>query len=77
MTRLREMQLVNASSSMTLSLSGKLMLFRAEQYCFEVFVPDDAFEGGATRQSSWFEDCELIGESDTREGTAFIECCLS
>ena len=37
------------------------------------FVADDAFEGGTTAERHLFDDCELIGESDTREGEALTE----
>jgi len=43
----------------------------------EVFVEDDALEGGAFDEHRCFEDFELIGESDTREGTAVLECSRS
>ena len=39
----------------------------------EVFVADDALEGGAAGQRHLFNDFELIGESDTREGAAKLE----
>jgi len=42
-----------------------------------VFVVDDAFEGGAAAKRHFFDDFELIGESDTREGVASTECPLS
>ena len=40
---------------------------------FEVFVEDDAFEGGAIGERHHFDDFELIRESDTREGKAACE----
>jgi len=43
----------------------------------ELFVADDAFEGEAMGESHLFDDFELIGESDTREGRALLECVLS
>ena len=48
-------------------------LKRANTDSLEVFVEDDAFEGGAISEHHLFHDFELIGESDTREGEAFIE----
>ena len=39
----------------------------------EVFVADDAFEGDAVGERQPFDDFELIGEGDTREG-ALLEC---
>ena len=44
---------------------------------FKVFAADDAFEGFAIEESNIFDDFELIGESDTREGGATAEYCLS
>jgi len=44
---------------------------------FEVFVEDDAFEGDAFAVRKPFDFFELIGESDTREGRALVECPLS
>ena len=43
----------------------------------EVFVEDDALEGGVVAEHQPFDDFELIGESDTREGVTLLECCLS
>ena len=43
----------------------------------EVFVVDDALEGKAAGERHLFDDFELIGEGDTREGVALLECCLS
>ena len=37
---------------------------------FEVFVADDALEGGAMGENLRFDDFEHIGESDTCEGGA-------
>ena len=39
----------------------------------EVFVADDAFEGVAYSERQLFNDFEVFGEGDTREGEAFIE----
>jgi len=50
---------------------------RAIVNSLEVFVADDAFEGGAAAKRNLFDDFELIGESDTREGAALLECCHS
>ena len=41
---------------------------------FKVFAADDAFEGFAIEESNIFDDFELIGESDTREGAAIAKC---
>jgi len=41
---------------------------------FEGFVADDALEGGVFAERPIFDDFELIGESDTREGVASTEC---
>jgi len=43
----------------------------------EVFVADDAFEGGAFGENQLFNDCELIGESDALEGGATCERCFA
>ena len=43
----------------------------------EFLVADDALEGGAIGEYLRFDDFELIGESDTREGEAILECCRS
>ena len=43
----------------------------------EVFVEDDALEGGAFDEYQIFDDFELFGESDIHEGEAILECCLS
>jgi len=40
----------------------------------EMFVADDALEGGAPAVRPLFDDFELIGESDTLEGVATLEC---
>ena len=40
---------------------------------FEVFVADDAFEGGAGVKCPHFDDFELIGESDTLKGGTVLE----
>ena len=39
----------------------------------EAFVEDDALEGGAMGERPRFDDFEIIGESDTREGEAGLE----
>ena len=43
----------------------------------EVFVEEDAFEGGEFDERLVFDDFELVGESDTREGVASLKCCPS
>ena len=43
----------------------------------EFFVADDTLEGGAGGERPVFNDFELIGESDTREGVASCECPLA
>ena len=43
----------------------------------EVFVADEALEGGAFVEQKLFDYFELAGKSDTREGDAFAECFLS
>jgi len=43
----------------------------------EVFVADDALEGGAVGKRRLTDDFELIGESDAREGVALLECSPS
>jgi len=43
----------------------------------EGFIADDALEGGAFDERQIFNGFEFIGESDTREGVAFLECCIS
>ena len=40
----------------------------------EVFVADDALEGGAFGERQLSNDFELIGQSDTHEGGAELEC---
>ena len=40
----------------------------------EDFVADDAFKGCALVERRRFDDFELIGESDTREGRALKKC---
>jgi len=42
----------------------------------EVFVEDDALEGGTMAESRLADDFEIIGESDTREGVAPIKSPL-
>ena len=41
---------------------------------FEVFVADNALEGGAGVKRRHFDDLELIGESGIREGGTMLEC---
>ena len=73
-TRLREVHSTNAPSSMTGELIGEgdtregAFLECVFAYSFEVFVEDDAFEGGTLAERQLFNDFEFIGESDTREG---------
>ena len=43
----------------------------------EVFVADDALEGGTFEEHLLFDDFELVGEGDTREGRAIFECANS
>jgi len=43
----------------------------------EVFVADDTLEGGASAEHQLFDDFEIIGESDTREGKGILECSCS
>ena len=43
----------------------------------EFFAADDAFEGGAFGERQFFDDFELIGESDTSEGDASLKCTLA
>ena len=42
----------------------------------EIFAAD-ALEGGTVGERLLFEDCELTGESDTREGEAPSKCSFS
>ena len=41
---------------------------------FEVFVADDAFEGGAFGKRHLFDDFQFIGEVDALEGGIALEC---
>jgi len=43
----------------------------------EVFVADDALEGGAFVERLLLDDFELIGESDTSEGGIVLECAMA
>jgi len=43
----------------------------------EGFGADNAFEGGAMGERPLFDDFELIGESDTREAGACLECVIA
>jgi len=43
----------------------------------EVFVADDAFEGGAVGERQPFDDFELIGEGDASESGTVLECALA
>ena len=43
----------------------------------EVFVAEDAFEGGAFMERTTFDNFELIGEGNTHEGVAFMECAIA
>jgi len=40
----------------------------------EVFVADDALEGGAVSECQIFDDFEIIGEGNALEGEALLEC---
>ena len=42
-----------------------------------LYIADDALEGGAGGVRHFFDDFELIGESDTHEGGVILECCDS
>ena len=43
----------------------------------EMFVADDALQGGAFDEHHLSDDIEVIGEGDTHEGGALIKCSLS
>jgi len=43
----------------------------------EVFVADDALEGGAIDERRHIDAFEIIGEGDAREGEAVLECVLA
>ena len=74
---------MNASLSMTVSLSGRVTLLREEQswnaptQIVLRFLLKTTLEGGAFGERALLDDCEIIGESDTREGEALFECVSS
>ena len=81
-TRSREVQCINILDDFehigeSNGLEGGTALECQFSDSFEVFVAEDAFEGGATSKRHLLEDFELIGESYTREGDAAAECLLS
>ena len=40
----------------------------------EIFVADDAFEGGAFGERRLFDNCELIGQGNALKGETVLEC---
>ena len=59
------------------ALEGGTPIKHTRADSFEVFVADDVFEGGAVDERQLFYFFEHIGESDTGEGRAMLECPLS
>ena len=43
----------------------------------EVFVADDAFEGGAVAEGQIFDDCEIIREGDALEDGTYLKCPIA
>ena len=44
---------------------------------FEVFVADDAFEGGTVVERQKLDDFELIGKGNAFEGGTVLECAIA
>jgi len=53
------------------------LLERAIADSLEVFVADDAFEGGAAAKRPNFDDCEFVGEGDDLQDRTALECAIA